>query len=297
MRRKCNLVLAGGGIKGSFSMGAIEEIIRDYEIESVTGTSIGSIIGIYLANDKFEVLKSYWHNSKLLEKMFKQTYTFGYIESLLFRDSLFKNKKLKEAIMKDIDFENWVSNYGLVWTDVQRKEKVHSLISKEIFTDKSVLADYVLASASFSPAYPLVKIMRKIDNETVESYGCDGSYSDGVPVETLSLLTDNFKTEANTTFIILTSNSGSDRPTHDEKPKGFINTLLETVDSSLNNLFDLNVKYGKIKYWEKNRNHVFKIISPEVMIMKNLLDFDQSRIKQNWEQGRIVARKILNEMP
>ena len=96
--------------------------------------------------------------------------------------------------------------------------------------------------------------------------------------------------------IILTSNSGSDKPTHDEKPKGFINTVLETVDTSFNNLYDLNVKYGKMKYLEKNTNHTFKIISPEIVIMKSLLDFDQERLKKNWEQGKIITRKSLNEM-
>lgn len=296
MKKKCNLVLAGGGTKGSFSVGAVEEIMKDYEIESISGTSVGSIIGAYVANNKFELLKSYWLNTKLLNQMFKQSYTFGYLEGFLFRSSLFQNKKIKEIITRDIDFKNWVANYGLVWTDVQRKEKVHQLISKDLFTDKNTLVNCILASFAFSPAYPLVKITRKINEQMIESYGCDGGYSDGVPVETLSLLTDNFKTESNITFIILTSNSGSDKPTYDKKPKGFVNTVLETVDTSFNNLYDLNVKYGKIKYLEKNINHTFKIISPKIEIMKNLLDFDQERIKKNLEHGKIITRETLNEV-
>lgn len=292
MKKKCNLVLAGGGVKGSFTMGAIEEIMKLYDIENITGTSVGALIGLYVANDKFDILKSYWENSSFLKNIFNQKYRFGFLESFLFRDSLYRTDMIREIINKDIDFNKWKSNFGLVWTDVQRKEKVEALISKEK-TDKKILIDWVISSMALSPAYPIIKTIRRINGHNILAYGCDGGYSDGVPVETLSVLTEEFKTEAEITFIILCSNSGSNESTYDKKPNGIINTFLDTVDNAFNNLFDLNVKYGQIKHWQKYPQHEFKIIKPEKMIMQGVLDFDQTRLKANMFYGQSMARSVL----
>ena len=103
-KEKCNLVLAGGGIKGSFTLGVIEEILKIYDIEAITGSSVGALIGIYLANGKFELLKKYFLNTKKLEELFNEGYQFGLLESILFRNSLYKNERIKQILEKEIDF-------------------------------------------------------------------------------------------------------------------------------------------------------------------------------------------------
>ena len=293
-KEKCNLVLAGGGIKGSFTLGVIEEILKKYDIEAITGSSVGALIGIYLANGKFELLKKYFLDVKKLEELFNESHQFGILESILFRSSLYRNEKVKKTIENDIDFSKWVSKFGITWTDIKRKEKVESLISEES-VNYSLLIEWITASMAFSPAFPIVKTKRRINNELVDTYGYDAVYSDGIPVETLIKLTNNFQSEAKKTFIVLCSNSGSDSSKNDFIPKNILENYLDSVESLFNNIADLNVKYGKLKYWQQNENHEFKIIMPQISIMKNTLDFNLERIIRNLEYGKRTAFQILTQ--
>lgn len=55
MKKKINLVLSGGGARGLAHIGVINELINQgYEIASVTGTSIGSLIGAMFVLGKLQ---------------------------------------------------------------------------------------------------------------------------------------------------------------------------------------------------------------------------------------------------
>ena len=63
MSRKAALVLSGGGARGMAHIGVIEELEkRNYEIVSVTGTSMGSVVGAVYAMGKLEEFKSWLYS-------------------------------------------------------------------------------------------------------------------------------------------------------------------------------------------------------------------------------------------
>ena len=55
------LVLAGGGARGSYHIGAWQALIEmGYKFDIVTGTSVGSLNGTLVALDDFDVAKGMW---------------------------------------------------------------------------------------------------------------------------------------------------------------------------------------------------------------------------------------------
>lgn len=59
MKQKVALVLSGGGARGIAHIGVIEELINQgFEITSIAGTSMGSLVGGVYAVGKLEEFKS-----------------------------------------------------------------------------------------------------------------------------------------------------------------------------------------------------------------------------------------------
>ncbi|MBR7137955.1 MAG: patatin-like phospholipase family protein [Lentisphaeria bacterium] len=63
MKKNVALVLSSGGPRGWAYIGAIEELVsRGYEITSVAGTSIGSLVGGIYAAGKLNEVKEWLFN-------------------------------------------------------------------------------------------------------------------------------------------------------------------------------------------------------------------------------------------
>ena len=59
MKQKVSLVLSGGGARGIAHIGVIEEIEKQgYEIVSVSGTSMGAVVGGVYAIGKLKEFKN-----------------------------------------------------------------------------------------------------------------------------------------------------------------------------------------------------------------------------------------------
>ncbi|MEA3461775.1 MAG: patatin-like phospholipase family protein [Bacteroidota bacterium] len=60
MKPRITLVLSGGGARGIAHIGVIEELeLRGYEIASVTGTSMGALVGGVYADDAIDPFKKW----------------------------------------------------------------------------------------------------------------------------------------------------------------------------------------------------------------------------------------------
>lgn len=60
MKKRIDLVLSGGGARGLAHIGVIKELTqRGYEIASVTGTSIGALIGAMYVLGKLQEFTSF----------------------------------------------------------------------------------------------------------------------------------------------------------------------------------------------------------------------------------------------
>lgn len=185
---KLAISLAGGGAKGSYEMGCYKAL-HELKIRPniVTGTSIGALIGCLIASDEFE--KAMELNSLMcLEQVMKNGISYDEsFESLINQSNrilsffkqylhdkgaditpfkeLIKNscdeKKLRES---DIDFGCMIVEYP----------SLNPLAITKSEMEEGFLHDYLLASASCFPAFPIHEFNGK-------SY-VDGGYYDNLPV-------------------------------------------------------------------------------------------------------------------
>lgn len=147
MRQKVSLVLSGGGARGLAHIGVIEELEKqDFEIVSITGTSMGALVGGICALGKLEELKNWFFT---LDK-FK---VFSLVDFTLSSQGLVKGErvfnKLKEFI-EDKNIEDLKIAYAAVAVDLIKSEE-------RIFTGGSVY-DAIRASIAIPTVFTPVNI-------------------------------------------------------------------------------------------------------------------------------------------
>ncbi len=121
MRKKVALVLSGGGARGIAHIGAIEELEKQgYEITSIAGTSMGSVVGGAYAMGKMDEFKE-WMLSIDRRKAFSLVdFTFSK-QGLVEGDKVFN--AMKEFI-PDTDIKDLRIPYAAVAVDLNKMEEV-----------------------------------------------------------------------------------------------------------------------------------------------------------------------------
>lgn len=185
------LVLAGGGSKGAYEAGYVKALLElniDYDI--VTGTSIGALNGCLLAQKDIDALEELWDQidvSKVFAGGFAPDFSFD-LDNMLNQSNLvisFFKKYLKEKgaditplkniIRRLLNEDKLLSSpidFGLC--------TVHYPSLKPLFItktemEKEYIFDYLIASASCFPVFPIHTIKE-------ESY-IDGGYYDNLPID------------------------------------------------------------------------------------------------------------------
>ena len=161
--RKTALVLGGGGSRGAYEIGVWQALREmDITIDLVTGSSVGSINGAMIAQDKFDLSVTLW----------KQLET-----GMVFDLSLGKNgppplRGLLEQYIDESAVRKSPVEFGLVTLEFP------SMVPRHLFLPdipEGKLIDFILASSS---VFPAIK-PQAIDNVKY----VDGGYTDNVPVE------------------------------------------------------------------------------------------------------------------
>ena len=163
MKQKVSLVLSGGGARGIAHIGVIEELEKQgYEITSVSGTSIGALVGGVYALGKMEDYKRWMYT---LDKK----KVFSLVDFTISSQGLVKGdkvlKKMKEFI-PDSNIENLRIPYAAVAADILNKTEV-------VFTSGSVF-DAIRASMSI----PTVLTPVKTENGLL----VDGGVVNNIPI-------------------------------------------------------------------------------------------------------------------
>ena len=140
------LVLSSGGPRGWAYIGAIEELIsRGYNITSVAGTSIGSLVGGIFAAGKLEEVKEWLFTLDAWK-------VFSLMDLSISKNHLMKGDKvigaLKE-IMPEVNIEDLKIPYRAVAADLYTGE--------EVIFDRGPLFDAVRASISIPSLFRPVK--------------------------------------------------------------------------------------------------------------------------------------------
>lgn len=185
---KTALVLGGGGSKGAYEIGvwkAIKEL--NIPIDIVTGTSIGSLIGVLFVQGDYEQCYDLWSHITV-DDVVKDGINLDMDMDLLMSQkdrykSIFKdyvNHKgaditpFIEMIAHLYDEQRFYASpidYGCMSVNVT-KRKAQPFIKKEM---RDIAKDAILASASCFPAFPMTRIQGDLF--------IDGGYYDNVPIE------------------------------------------------------------------------------------------------------------------
>lgn len=142
MSKKVSLVLSSGGARGIAHIGAIEELERrGYTITSISGTSMGALVGGIYAAGGLELYKEWMLT---LDKMD----VFSLVDFTISGRGLVKGEKvLKEMkkIIPDKNIEDLTIPYSAIATDI--------INGKEIVFDKGSLYDAIRASVSIPTVF------------------------------------------------------------------------------------------------------------------------------------------------
>jgi NTE family protein len=137
MKQKVALVLSSGGARGISHIGVIRELIRHgYEISSISGSSMGSLIGGVYASGKLDEFESWLCTLSKMD-------VFNLVDFTLSTKGIIKaDRVLKEMqkIIPDQRIEDLPINYAAVATDLKK--------GKEVVITKGSLFDAIRASIS-----------------------------------------------------------------------------------------------------------------------------------------------------
>ena len=185
---KIGIALGSGGSKGAYQVGffqALKELKMPYQV--ITGASIGALNGAIMVNQDLPLLENLWHNMELKKIMkyginldLDEILRSDKKELLKFIASYIKNRGInispfKQLIAKYLDVDKLLASPIDFGVTVATYPK---MVGKDIIVKqcpKGQIADYLLASASCYPAFPVTKI-------GLESY-IDGAYHDRLPID------------------------------------------------------------------------------------------------------------------
>ena len=185
---KYGLVLSGGGSKGAYESGCMKALQElGYHFDIVTGTSIGALNGLLVAQEDYQKLYELW-DTLSLEKVLKHPIQFDFsIENLMNNSSnigpflkSYLDKKgadiepliqLIKGLYNGKKAKNSPIQYGLCTVAFPSMKPLEITID-EMSEDNIV--EYAIASASCFPAFPIHYIDK-------QGY-IDGGYYDNLPV-------------------------------------------------------------------------------------------------------------------
>ncbi len=166
MRKKIALVLSGGGARGIAHIGVIEELLgRGYVISSISGASMGALVGGVFATGKLEEFKSWMCSLDKLKVFSLVDFTFS-------SNGLIKGDKVLNAIKEfvpDTNIEDLKISYSATAADITNHREV-------VFTSGK-LFDAIRASI----AIPTV-LKPVIKNGAVI---VDGGVMNNIPIENI----------------------------------------------------------------------------------------------------------------
>lgn len=184
---KYGLVLSGGGAKGAYEAGCIKALEElGYHFEIVTGTSIGALNGLLLAQEDVLALYELW-DTITIDDVFLHPVQFDFsIENVMNNNNIssflksYLDKKgaditpLINLLNRLYDGNKAKSSpiqYGICTVTFPQMKALQ--ITKDEMTSENIL-DYAIASASCFPAFPI----HYIGNQGY----IDGGYHDNLPI-------------------------------------------------------------------------------------------------------------------
>lgn len=298
MAKRCNLVLAGGGVKGIALVGAIEVLEEaGYSFSRVAGTSAGAVVGGLLAagyksDELKDIMYSVPYEEFRDEGWLGRLGAPGKIAALYFKKGIYQGdffcrwydgllEQKQASTFADLKIEGEYSehqNYGLVAmaTNISQGRLLRlpwDLPEYGITTDKQSISGAVRASISLPAFYQPVKVQGDylVDGGILSNFPFGCFEGDDLP----------------TIGIKLSAEPGaSDRAYHINGPISYGSAVMKTI---LNSQDQIHLDDPAVV-----AQTIF-VDTKDVMTT----DFDLSRQQQQmlYEAGRAGAKKFLSRKP
>lgn len=321
------LVLSGGGAKGSFQIGAMEELIlnRGLDFEILCGVSVGALNASFLAQAPFDPI----HPKVSLQNLKKTFITLRHLwleeitgnESVYLKrpgadagivlgaDSIYDPEPLRELLKKYLDPKSLSKSKRIL------RVQYVSLETGELKTanNKSPkIVDHVLASGTMPYYFPPVKIRKE--------HLVDGGIRDITP------LSQAFQAGAEAIYVIYASPFYVEPQEFLENWTGMkINAftyLGRAVELMVNEIYRTDIEGAQRlntlkENWEKvkdqlpehpSRKKIEKAlkkvrfapiveIKPKKYIIRDALDFSPANLMENYKYGKKVAASLPRSLP
>ena len=321
------LVLSGGGAKGSFQIGAMEELIlnRGLDFEILCGVSVGALNASFLAQARFDSIRPDVSLQNLKDAFITLRHLWleeikgnesVYLKRLgvdagivLGADSIYDPEPLKKLLRK------YLSPKSLAKSNRILKIQYVSLETGELKTanNKSPrVIEHVLASGTMPYYFPPVEIRKE--------HLVDGGIRDITP------LSQAFHAGAEAIYVIYASPFYVERQEFVESWTGMkVNAftyLGRAVELMVNEIYRTDVEVAKrlndIKEnWEKlkdllprgrSQKKIEKVlkkvrfapiieIKPEKYIIRDALDFWPKGLMENYKYGKKIAASLPRSLP
>lgn len=187
MKPLVTLVLSGGGARGIAHMGVIEELEhRGYKIASVTGTSMGSLVGGIYADGAMDTFKEWMLSLDRRKVLSLVDFTVSRM-GLVKGDRVFKKMKdfIPDCLIEDLNIP-----YAAVAVDL--------INNKEVVFREGSLYDAIRASVSIPSVFTPVK--------TEDGLLVDGGVMNNIPVNHAPRIQDDLlvvvNVNANIPFVL-----------------------------------------------------------------------------------------------
>ena len=288
MNKNISLVLSGGGARGIAHIGVIEELEKQgFNIKSISGTSMGSLVGAVYAVGKMQEYKNWIYTLHRLDVFKLIDFTFS-SQGLVKGDRVFK--KMKKFI-PDINIEELDIHYAATAADI--------INNKEVVFTKGSIYDAVRASVAIPTVFtPVI---------TENSILVDGGVMNNVPISHVKRTKDDVLIVVYVNADIPVNRPPISKKEKDQKQsvylkkiKEFYGHLNKSKSKSKNEklgYFDImNKTIGLVTY--QLAQMLMEKHSPDILInvsRNSCGTFDFYKAEELVEIGRLAAIKSLDE--
>lgn len=238
--KNISLVLSGGGARGIAHIGVIEELEKQgFNIHSIAGTSMGSLVGGIYAAGKLNKFKEWILNLDKLD-------VFKLIDFTLINNGLVKGDKvfneLKEFI-PEINIQDLNINYLATATDLTNKQEI-------VFNEGNLL-NAIRASVSIPSIFTPVKKDKAVL--------VDGGVINNIPINHAKRIDDDILIAVNVNASIPLPEK---KKNEEEEKQSYYQSLIKKFNNKL---------YKLISYDKKNDLGHFDIMNDSYEIMRDEL--------------------------
>ena len=278
-KKTVSLVLGSGGARGYSHIGVIKELVKNgYKITSISGSSIGALVGGLYAAGKLEEYEEWVLNFDIFDILKLVDFSFK-ANGMINGDKVFN--KIEEMI-GDIKIEDLAISFTAAATDITRR--------KEVWLKKGSLKDAIRASISIPTVFTPITINKR------ELF--DGGILNPLPL---------IPTTSESTNLVIAVDLNSDISIKKEH-KYIFNKQKKSVKENITNFFQKNIKKQEsLTYFEIiNRSietmqeviskHQLELHQPDIMINisnKTCEFYDFHKAKELIEYGSIITKEIL----